>query len=76
MEYPLTTKWRRCGELRPHTLLLSHFGCWTVSYVAYLCVFFFGGGGELPPHLKTQQRQCESVNVNRMAFRRVGKGVG
>ncbi len=30
------------GELRPQTLLLRHYDCWTVSYLAY---WSLGGGG-------------------------------
>jgi hypothetical protein len=64
MVYPLTTKWRSCGGIRPHVRLLRHYDCFMVSYLAYLCAittvgrslsylafWCLGGGGVSSAHI-------------------------
>ena len=66
------TQWCRCGELCPHTILLRHYGCLMVSYLAYWCLV--GGGGELRPHLHPLLRQWGWLTVTCLAGWRGGGG--
>ncbi len=76
MVYPLTTKWRGVGGSAPHTLLLCHYDCWTVSYLAYWCLK--GGGGwrlKLRPHtLLLRHYDCWTVSY--LAYWCLGGGGG